>query len=517
MEEARKFLDLDMVAEQIRDAGDLAMFREAVQCYHIGSYRAAVILVWIATTNCLDRFLERLHNEGDGAASQAFQVVGALRGTSSYEQTLIDQCRTIELLSDYAARCLTFIRDTRNTCAHTSEVKLSAEAVRYVLGTCAELVLCRREYRGIAFITNLVTTEFASPHFLPNEQRAKEDCRNSIIRVPRRIWHLFVRKAAERNPAAAPEIWQQNARRFFKVLLEECDDDEILEKIASASQRFEAQAPLFAALLVGLEKRSLGHWERQRRDQARVTLITAPIIRPEHIESWATICEHDGLDDRDRDFLRSRLAFITANLPASFVSVRNTELLDLLVEVAEEDVESEQAAAALRIPLIAVLGPEPNALTERLVRQIIERSPTNDQYREVLSNVRTWSDGLLLQFLMLAEPYLSQCSEDLPDDILTIFEAASEFAERIQLATSIVPMEFRTAIEAILDGRLQPEWNSPDSDAGGTLKRQLLLIIERYPAIYGILREEWRERIAAYHEQDEGENENEGEDDGEGN
>ena len=114
MEEARKFLDLDMVAEQIRDAGDQAMFREAVQCYHIGSYRAAVILVWIATTNCLYRFLEHLHNEGDGVASQAFRTVNDHRDKSTYEETLVTQCRKCELLSDYEERCLKFIRDTRN-------------------------------------------------------------------------------------------------------------------------------------------------------------------------------------------------------------------------------------------------------------------------------------------------------------------------------------------------------------------------------------------------------------------
>lgn len=497
MEEARKFLDLDMVTEQIRDSGDQAMFREAVQCYHIGSYRAAVILAWIATTNCLYRFLERLHNEGDGTASQAFRTVNDHRDKSTYEETLIAQCKKSELLSDYEERCLRFIRDTRNKSAHTSDVRLSAEAVRYVLVTCAEYVLCRREYRGKAFIEDLVTTQFRDQYFLPNEQRATEDCRNNIVRVPKHLWPLFIRTAAEKNPTATPEIWQQNARRFFKVLLEECDDDTVLAQIVSASQRFEAEARDFAALLVGLEKRALRHWDKQKRDQARAILTQQHVLRVEHIESWATICEHDGIDEQDRTFLRSRLPLVTANLPASFVKSHSATLLELLADVAEDDVESTQAAVALRKPFVTSLGQEPNPHSERLVWQIIERFTTSERYREVLENVKTWSDGLLVQFMLLTEAFLLQCSEDRPEDVIILFEAATELAERMHLDA---PQAFGVAVKKLLQGQLQPEWSSPDSEAGANVKRYLQLLIEKHAAVYSPLRDECADLIARYQE-----------------
>lgn len=497
MEEARKFLDLDMVAEQIRDAGDQAMFREAVQCYHIGSYRAAVILAWIATTNCLYRFLERRHNDGDGTASQAFRTVDAQRGASVYEQTLIDQCKAIELLSDYEAKCLSFVRDTRNKCAHPSEVKLSAEAVRYVLVTCAQIVLCRREYRGIAYIEDIVRTQFASQYFLPNEQRAREYCEEIVNRVPRYNWHLFVRKAADTNPQAVPEIWQQNARRFFKVLLEECEDDAVLAQIVSASQRFEAGAREFAALLVGLEKRALRHWDQQKRDQARAILTQQQVVRVEHIESWAIICERDGIDEQDCTFLRDRLSLVTANLPESFVKVHGMTLLKLLADIAEDDIETEKAAAALRKPFVTSLGQEPSPDSERLVRQIIERFAISERYREVLENVKTWSDGLLVQFMLLTEAFLLQCSEDRPEDVIILFEAATELAERMHLDA---PQEFVAAVKALLQGELQPEWNSPDSEAGANVKRNLQLLIERHTAFYSQLHDECADLIARYQE-----------------
>ena len=512
MEEARKFLDLDMMAEQIRDVGDQAMFREAVQCYHIGSYRAAVILVWISTTNCLYRFLERLHNEGDGTATQAFRVVSAQRDTSSYEQTLIDQCKMSELLSDYEARCLTFIRDTRNKCAHPSEVKLSAEAVRYVLVTCAEVVLCRREYRGKAFIEDIVTTQFHDHNFLSNEQHASEYCRSMIARVPRHLLHLFVRVAAEKNSTATPEIWQQNARRFFKVLLEECNDDGILEKIASASRLFEKDARDFAALFIGLNQRALPHWDEQKRGQARATLRELPPIkqRPEHVEAWAIICEHDGLSDMDKTFLRERLVFVTAHLPPSFVNKWSADLLKILADVAADNIDNEQAASVLLKPFVTSLGNSPNDQSERLVRQIIERYPTSDRYREVLETVNTWSDGLIVQFLKLTDRFLLGCTEDNPEDVNILFVAASELVDRLQLHTplefiaELIPSEFTEVITATLMGRVQPEWKEPISEIGDRFKFYLERLLTRHPAPFTQLREQHAELIARYREPDAG-------------
>ena len=58
--EAQKFLDLDMMGQAIVDEGDRSLFQEAVQCYQIGSHRAAVILTWCATADCLRRRIDDL-------------------------------------------------------------------------------------------------------------------------------------------------------------------------------------------------------------------------------------------------------------------------------------------------------------------------------------------------------------------------------------------------------------------------------------------------------------------------
>ena len=56
--EARKFLDLDIVAERIQHDGDREMFREAVKCYYVESHRAATTLIWSTTADCLQRRIE---------------------------------------------------------------------------------------------------------------------------------------------------------------------------------------------------------------------------------------------------------------------------------------------------------------------------------------------------------------------------------------------------------------------------------------------------------------------------
>ena len=61
--EDRKFLDLDHVCDQIVSQDDRAMFNEAIRCYQIGSHRAAVILAWCVTADCLYRRIDELANE----------------------------------------------------------------------------------------------------------------------------------------------------------------------------------------------------------------------------------------------------------------------------------------------------------------------------------------------------------------------------------------------------------------------------------------------------------------------
>ncbi len=478
MTEERKFLDLDMVAERIPDSGDQGMFREAVQCYHIGSHRAAVILVWIATAECLKRHLEKLADENDGSAQKAMRDLKDKDGKVGYEETLINQCKTCDLIDDYEEKCLEFARNIRSKCAHPSGVVPSAEAVRHILEICSQVVLCRTGLRGTSFIENTVTIQFDSPYFLPNEEKAPDHCRHTIKRVPKRLWHLFPRVAAEKRPTSASDTWRKNARTFFKILLAECDEQAIAQKILNNMHGFEAQAREFFASLVGLNVSHIHLWEDQKRAQARAILKDLLQFRSEieYIEAWANICEHDGIEQRDKEFLRERLVFIAPSLPDSFIRARDDDILQLLAEMAEDDGMTDRAAASLRKPFVSVLCAIPNEYSERLLRQIIERFTTDDKHREVVEDFKSWNDGLLIQFLKLTEEFLLQCSEDRRDDVLILFGSATELAQRNPL---LIPESLTDAVKSVLSGNIQSEWQDETSETGALFKSQLELLIGR--------------------------------------
>ena len=115
LREAQKFLDLDMMGQVIIDEGDRGLFHEAVQCYQIGSHRAAVILTWCATADCLRRRIYGLALEGDALAQQLRDDLRAIEGQSYYEEKLITAARKCELIDDYEERALRFARKRART------------------------------------------------------------------------------------------------------------------------------------------------------------------------------------------------------------------------------------------------------------------------------------------------------------------------------------------------------------------------------------------------------------------
>lgn len=496
--EENKFLDLDMVAERITDSGDREMFREAIKCYYIGSHRAAVILVWMATADCLERRLEELKSEGDIVARDAIdQVLTPIKGQASFEESLIAQCKKCDLFDDYEEKCLRFARDTRSKCAHPSGVLPSAEAVRHILEICSRIVLCRTGYRGISFIKDVVTVQFDDSCFLPYEERSKESCIKIIEKVPERLWHLFTTFAAQERPTAPTETWRKNALNFFKILLENCSDDSLATKIAKGMQGFEAHASEFFAALVGLDRRVTRFWDKQKRDQARARLANIPLsqVKDYEVVSWSTICEQDGFEKDDLELIKNRIHILSKYFPKGFLEARIKELFDLIAEMSEDDNLANKAASALENLLSSSLADSSDGNSKRVIKQVIERFKFNQKYRKILSNITSWKDSVIIQFLELSEDFILECNEDNSDDIYILFEAVSELSKRNPL---LVPIQFYESVKATLKGSLQGEWRTEDSIVGGIFKSQLELLWERYSSAFSDFKDECKDLIAAY-------------------
>ncbi len=496
--ESQKFLDLDMMCQAILDAGDRDLLSEAVRCYQIGSHRAAIILCWVATADCLRRRINVLAGEGDSLAKQAQDELSTVDGQACYEENLISATRKCEFIDDYEARALRFARDTRSQCAHPTGVIPSAEAVRHILYICVETVLARRGYRGMAFIRNVVTVQFDDRHFLPSEVRATEHCREILGRVPTRLWPHFVRAAALERPGPNSEIWQKNALAFFRVLLAEADDL-TAQHIAPLFQGFEQNDPDFFAILVGIDLRAARFWNTQKRAQAQARLVAASAARmtSELVHSWATICVADGIDEADKALLRQRLGAISRFLPNEevFIETLRGDLTDLIMEMLADDSTATQVLLAFGHLLSTRLFDVYSNSLQGIVATIVERFPQDQRYRTIMEGVARWTTTMLVMLLQSTELLLDQCSDENPDDVVLALEAARELARR---APNKMPDAFPNAVNRVMQKESHPEWSDVESIIGATLGQQLRLLLQQeegmFPDIDRALASQWNDR-----------------------
>ncbi|MEW6228862.1 MAG: hypothetical protein AB1700_12380 [Bacillota bacterium] len=482
--EAQRFLDLDMVAQTITDGDDRGLFLEAVQCYQIGSHRAAVILTWCATADCLRRRIRYLADEGDAEAQEAEDELGTVEGQASYEEKLISCARRCELIDDFDEKCLRFARDTRSQCAHPTGVVPSAEAVRHILRICTQCVLSRRGYRGMAFVRDVVTTQFDDPYFLPNDSKTDEYCRTIIDKVPRRLWPQFTRIAAQERPGPPAEAWQRNAIRFFRNLLAGADDG-TAHRIAAGLQGFEATAPDFFAVLVGIDRRVATFWDAQKRDQARTRLraLPGPHLSADEVHSWVTICAASGLEEGDRDLLRQKFGFFARFLvhETEFLVNYRDDVIQLLQEMLLDDACIDHALIGLKHLIGSRLFEEKTEPMQVIIETLIERFTRNERCRQLMENTGEWAPSMLVILLELSEHFLSQCSEDNPDDVMVLLGAARELARRSPV---LVPDAFSEVSNRILRGEVLPEWTSRDSMVGGTFRSQLALMLQQSDDVF---------------------------------
>lgn len=482
--EGTKFIDLDMMVQTVLDEGDRNLFEEAVQCYQIGSHRAAVILTWCATADCLKRRLHDLATEGDAQALQSQNELKAVDGQACYEENLIAAAGKCELIDDFEEKSLRFARDTRTRCAHPTGVIPSAEAVRHIFHICIKAVLSRKGFRGMSFVRDVVTVQFDDRYFLPNNSKASEHCRAIVDKVPKRTWPQFVRIATQERPGPHSEVWQNNALVFFRVLLS-LSDDLTARHIAAGFQGFEARAVDLFATLVGIDHRATIFWDDQKRAQARARLQAASAVRItlEQVHSWAVICSADGFDDADRDLLRERWGGISRHLAGEeeFLQRRRAELLNLLRDMLLNESTSLQGVIVLSNLLGSRLFDEQSDPMQVIVETIIERFARDQRYRELMNKVAIWTGAMLVKLLELTELFLAECSDDEPDDVLFILEAARELAHR---SPGEIPCAFADVVNRVLRKELYAEWADEGSAVGEAFRRQLALLLQQEKAAF---------------------------------
>lgn len=471
--EERKFLDLDMVAQQISDSDDRSLFQEAVNCYYAGSHRAAAILAWYAAANCLKRRIFSLSSEGDALAKEVADNLTEGEPPVGEEEKLIVAARKCELIDDYEERSLRFARDTRNKSAHPTGIVPSAEAVRHVLFITSQYVLSRKGYRGMGYIRDTVTTQFDDIHFLPNPQIAADHCREILERVPQRLWVQFVKIAADERGVSTTDTWQKNAHAFFSELIKAADDSTI-SAVANAFMAFESKSSSFFDQLAGIDRRVAEHMGKQKRSQVRDRLRQSNVvaIRTDGtVHAWATLCAIDGLEDEDLELLRARFQYLAKSLAeeAQLFTAQRQPIIRVVGELLTDDTTSSDAArGCLHLFPTSLFDYDEEDERSRhavqvIVEELIRRFVRDERHYALLENVKLWHSKLIIQLLERSSLYWTECSEDRPDHVGLLFDARDELVNRNPMT---IPSAFSAAIRDILLGKLRPEWLVEESEAG---------------------------------------------------
>jgi|GEM_PF-3208312 hypothetical protein len=480
--EDRKFLDLDHVCDQIVSQDDRAMFDEAIRCYQIGSHRAAVILVWCVTADCLYRRIDELAKEGDGVAQEAGRVLQNVMGQACYEENLIVQAKKCELFDDYEEKCLRFARDTRSKCAHPTGVIPSAEAVRNIFYVCSQTVLCRDGYRGMSFVKQFVHSKLDDMHLLTDKNRAQEACRYYFGKVPERIWPQFAACSVDHVRSGASLQWKQNAFCFFKELIGNAPD-ELALKISQKFQPIESIDRTLFSIFVGIDKRG-DLWDGHSRSQAKAHLrdvLKTGKIDSYEFDSYGNLCSLCDFEAEDKDLFEDRFSLIAEHISKHPVLIdrRRSEVLSLIIEAMKDDRHRQQIFKGVRWLVSGNLFMQESDEIVQFVDEFIESDWREESVSNLFLICSDWSDILKVYLLKKSERLFEECSEDFPDDLVQIFDAANSL---IFSNSFMLPSEFEVAIKRVIDGDHRVVW----FDEKGSAYREFVGQIDLIRTQHGI-------------------------------
>jgi hypothetical protein len=186
-------VDLDELLGQVRDAGAKEQLREAINCYHAGAYRSAIVSTWIALVFDFVAKLRELDMTGNQAARTELEALDAIRGNHdlpqllNFEKKLIGAATTeFELISPVEAIDLNRLYEDRNRCAHPSLTALdevfrpSSELARAHIVAAIQNMLSQPPIQGTS-AANKIFAEVGSESFPIDPERAAEYFRHGPL------------------------------------------------------------------------------------------------------------------------------------------------------------------------------------------------------------------------------------------------------------------------------------------------------------------------------------------------
>jgi hypothetical protein len=186
-------IDLEELLEQVRDVGAKEQLREAINCYHSGAYRSAIVSTWVAVVFDFVAKLRELDMTGNQAAQTKLNGLETIRVNHdlpkllTFEKDLVEEATTaFELISPVESVDLRRLYEDRNRCAHPSLTALdevfrpAAELARAHIVAAVRNMLSQAPIQGTAAATR-VFAEILSDSFPIDPAKAAEYLRHGPL------------------------------------------------------------------------------------------------------------------------------------------------------------------------------------------------------------------------------------------------------------------------------------------------------------------------------------------------
>ena len=147
--------------------------------------------------------------------------------------------------------------------------------------------------------------------------------------------------------------------------------------------------------------------------------------------------------------------------------------MSLITEAMKDDQHRQQILKGVAWLVSGDLFMQESEEITRFVDELIESDWREENVSDLFLRCSDWSDTLKVYLLKKSERFFEECSEDFPDDLVQIFDAANGL---ISSNPSMLPSEFEAAIKGIIDGDQNVVWFDERGSAFRTFVGQIDLI-----------------------------------------
>jgi hypothetical protein len=328
----------------------------------------------------------------------------------------------------------------------------------------------------MSFVRHFVQSKLDDRHLFTDKNRVQEACRYYFGKVPERIRPQFAACSADHVRSGVSLQWKQNAFRFFKELINN-SPDELALKISQKFQPIESIDRTLFSVFVGIDERD-NLWDGHSRSQAKAHLRDA--LKTGRIDSfefgsYGNLCALCDFEVEDQDLFKERFSLIAEHISQHPVLIfrRRSEILSLITEAMKDDQHRKQIFKGVAWLVSGDLFMQESEEITRFVDELIESDWREENVSDLFLRCSDWSDTLKVCLLKKSERFFEECSEDFPDDLVQIFDAANSL---ISSNPSMLPSEFEAAIKGIIDGDQNVVWFDEKGSAFRTFIGQIDLI-----------------------------------------